>query len=110
MEQLQFLVQGSADEPYRVTFTIEGENLNAFCTCPAGENGQYCKHRLNLLAGDSRGIVGDGAQQIPVLLGWLVGSDVEAAIEQVHDAEKGFLLAKKRLADAKKRVAAAMRS
>jgi len=110
MQQIQFLVQGSAEEPYRVTFTIEGANLNAFCTCPAGENGQYCKHRFNLLAGDSRSVVGGGEDQVPMLLEWLVGSDVEAAIEQVHDAEREFLSAKKRLADAKRRVAIAMRT
>jgi uncharacterized Zn finger protein len=48
MEEICFLVQGSAEEPYKVTFRKKGNNLSAYCTCPAGENGQYCKHRIEV--------------------------------------------------------------
>lgn len=110
MKEIQFLVQGSSPEPYRVTFSIDGKNLNSFCTCPAGQNGQYCKHRFNLLAGDTRKLVSDNADEVPTVLNWLSGSDVEAAIEKVHEAERVFLDAKAALSQAKKNVAIAMRS
>ncbi len=32
MEEISFLVQGSAEEPYRVTFRKNGNTLNAYCT------------------------------------------------------------------------------
>jgi uncharacterized Zn finger protein len=109
MQELQFLVQGSSPEPYRVTFTIVDKNLNAYCTCPAGQNGQYCKHRFGLLAGDTRKLVGPNEDEVRTLLQWLEGSDVEEALEAVHAAERDFLRAKKALAEAKKNVALAMR-
>jgi uncharacterized Zn finger protein len=59
MEETYFIVQGSADEPYKVTFRRKGNNLSAYCTCPAGENGQYCKHRFRILAGCDDGIVSE---------------------------------------------------
>lgn len=48
MEDICFLVQGSAEEPYKVTFKKNGSNLSAYCTCPAGENCQFCKHRFRM--------------------------------------------------------------
>jgi hypothetical protein len=46
MEEARFLVQGSAPSPCKVVFVKEDKNLTATCTCPAGQNGQYCKHRF----------------------------------------------------------------
>lgn len=57
MESITFLVQGSAIEPYKVTFRKNAENLTALCDCPAGIYGQYFKHRFNILAGSTKGIV-----------------------------------------------------
>ena len=52
MERIDFLVQGSAFHPYEVKFLKRSEkNLSAYCTCPAGDNGQYCKHRFSILEG-----------------------------------------------------------
>lgn len=49
MNQIKFLVIGSSENPYEVNFIRRGNNLSAHCTCPAGENGQYCKHRFRNL-------------------------------------------------------------
>ena len=110
MNKLEFLVQGSADDPYEVTFTKEGNNLNAYCTCPAGENGQYCKHRFGILDGSTKGIVSGNESQVPKVVGWLVGTDVEAAIREMRKAEKEYEAAKKNLSAVKIVVAKAMRS
>jgi len=50
-DSVSFSVQGSAPEPYHVLFRRNGANLSAYCTCPAGENGMYCKHRIRILQG-----------------------------------------------------------
>ncbi len=72
MDTIKFLIQGSADEPYQVTFTKEGD--------------------------------------VETILKWLVGSDVEAAMDVVHEATRLALDAKKNLQQAKKNVAKAMRT
>ena len=46
---LRFLIQGSAQMPYEVIFTREGEQFRSKCTCPAGDKKQLCKHVLGLI-------------------------------------------------------------
>lgn len=108
MDTLQFLVQGSAKEPYQVTFQKRGSNLSARCTCPAGENRQYCKHRFRILEGEADGIVSANADSVPVVVGWLTGTDVEVAMQAVLDAEQALEKAKASASKAKKALAAAM--
>jgi len=116
MEQIEFLVQGSSTEPYVVTFTKEGDNLNAYCTCRAGLVGTYCKHRINILNGVKNGIVSDNDCDVQKVMSWLVGSDLEKALRHYADEEDVFQeaalvfeKAKKRLSKAKKAIAVAMR-
>lgn len=68
METREFLVQGSALEPYKVTFKKVGGNLSAYCTCPAGENGMYCKHRFNILEGSTKGIVSGNEADVQIVV------------------------------------------
>jgi uncharacterized Zn finger protein len=109
MENVQFFIQGSAKEPYRVTFQKNGLNLSAYCTCPAGDNGQYCKHRLNILGGITEGIVSGNEADVEIVASWLSGTDVEAALNAVMDAEEKYEAAKRELSSAKKRLALAFR-
>lgn len=110
METIRFLVQGSAQEPYEVSFGKAGKNLSALCTCPAGENGQYCKHRFRILEGSTEAIVSGNSEQVPTVVAWLPGTDVAAAMAAVVAAEREFERAKKVVTSAKKDLAAAMRS
>ena len=110
MESIEFMVQGSALEPYHVVFTKEGNNLNAYCTCLAGENDLYCKHRFNILDGKTKAIVSNNLDQVPIIQSWLPGSDVEKALNLLGQAEKEYALAKKRVSEAKKNVARATRT
>lgn len=110
METIRFLVQGTTQEPYEVTFRKVGSNLSAYCTCPAGENGQYCKHRFRILEGSTEAIVSENSGQVPTVVAWLPGSDVAAAMAAVIAAEREFERAKRVVTGAKKDLAAAMRS
>jgi hypothetical protein len=107
MEQIWFLVQGSSKDPYRVTFRKTGNNLSAYCTCPAGENDQHCKHRMNILRGITSGIVSGNEAKVRVVTSWLPGTDVEVALSAVLDAEKKYEKAKLELSSPKKRLARA---
>ena len=109
METITFMVQGSAAEPYRVTFKKNDSNLSAYCTCPAGENGMYCKHRFRILSGETKGIVSGNENAVASAVTWLSGTDVEQAISEVKKAEQRLEEAKKAVTLAKKRLAAAFR-
>lgn len=53
MSALIFHVKGSAKEPYRIIAEGQGDQLKAFCSCPAGrKGGAFCKHISYLLHGD----------------------------------------------------------
>ena len=81
--------------------------MSAYCTCPAGENGQYCKHRFNILGGITQGIVNDNEHEVEIVTDWLIGSDVEIALNEFVNAEYQFENAKRDLSAAKKRLAKA---
>ena len=87
MAQLEFLVKGSAKEPYEVIFIKDGENLTAICTCPAGTYGNVCKHRVSIIAGNAESVVSDNAADVETIVAWVVGTDVEAALKELRDAE-----------------------
>ena len=111
MSEIRFQVQGSAPSPYDVTFVNRGSgNLSAFCTCPAGENGQSCKHRIAILNGETKGIVSGNEHEVPLVASWLAGSDIESALKEVVAAELLLERAKKEVARVKKLLAQAMRS
>ena len=109
MDELRFSIHGSSDEPYTVRFERPASgNLNAYCTCPAGKNGQYCKHRVNLLNGEIKGIVSGNEDDLPKLAEMIKGSDVETTYNRVIDLEAQAARIKKQISDAKKDLAAAM--
>lgn len=102
MNELRFKVKGSSPEPYEVTFIKDGDSLTALCSCPAGEFGNFCKHRIAILDGNGKAIVSDNGDDLATVLDWLPGTDVALAlaefraIEQAKDEPKSALVAAKR--------------
>lgn len=94
MEQITFKVQGSQPEPYTVVFKRNGLNLACLCNCQAGVNGLYCKHRLNLLKGDFKGVVSGTREAATMVQSWLPGTKIEKALEGVNAAADQVELAK----------------
>lgn len=83
-ERIEFFIQGSASEPYRVSFWRVGDNVKSSCTCQAGKNGLACKHRLSLLDGDVTNLVSSSFDSFTKLQRMLEGSDVGAALRAVN--------------------------
>lgn len=110
MKQLVFLVKGSSAEPYEVTFIKDGASLTAICTCPAGTYGNFCKHRIAILDGETKAITSDNADQAATVVGWLPGTDVAAALSDLREAEKVAGTDKTALNAAKRKLARAMNS
>jgi hypothetical protein len=108
METITFLIQGSAETPYRVVFAKEEETFTARCSCPAGLKKTYCKHRTSILAGDSNGVSPDDRYQVQTVRGWLKGSKIAEAMQQVEDADELVKTAERNLAMKKRALAAAM--
>jgi len=105
METIKFLVQGSAPEPYVVAFSKKENNLTCLCNCPAGKHGMYCKHRFRILAGSSEGIVSDNASEVEIVKTWVNGTDVETALNELHQAETNLEKMKKKVSALKKKLA-----
>lgn len=105
MDSIDFLVQGSANDPYKVSFQKVNSNLLAFCTCAAGKGGQFCKHRTGILIGSSEGVVSNNKDQINLVVTWLSGSSLELALIEVQRAEADLDQAKKRASSAKRKLA-----
>lgn len=102
VDSITFLVQGSASEPYRVLFRRRNSaNLSAYCTCPAGENGMYCKHRIRILQGMRDGIVSENIKEVEKVVEWLVATDVQEALKTVCALEIEADRIKKALSAAK---------
>lgn len=81
-------IEGSEGASYVVEFFREGDSLQTTCTCPAGVRKTYCKHRIDLLAGDLARVRGTTepnlVQEISVML---KGTAVELALQAVESAE-----------------------
>ena len=110
MEELVFLVKGSSSDAYEVTFIKDGASLTALCTCPAGQFGNFCKHRIAILDGKHGAISSENADLASKVTEWLVGTDVETALSELRDAEKNKECAKDDLAALKRKLARAMNS
>jgi uncharacterized Zn finger protein len=105
---LRFYVQGSAQEPYFVQIKIEGTDLTAVCDCPAGQNGQYCKHRVNLLKGSEAAVVRGDIDKISEIPTLIRGTNVERAMHDLDAALEEEERIKKTVSNKKKAFAAAM--
>ncbi|MGD1103636.1 MAG: SWIM zinc finger family protein [Terriglobia bacterium] len=108
---IKFLVRGSEEVPYEIIFNKEGERVTATCSCPAGvkgPTGQCCKHRIGVLRGDTEGIVSANVEEVKTVLGWITGSDIEIAVQQLSEGEAELERAKRKVAAAKKALAKVM--
>ena len=97
-------------DAYEITFIKDGASLTALCTCPAGQFGNSCKHRVAILDGNPDSISSDNADQVPTVMNWLVGTDVEAALGKLREAEKNSESTKDDIATLKKKLSRAMNS
>jgi hypothetical protein len=108
--ELTFLVKGSSPDPYELTFIKDGDSLTALCTCPAGQYGNFCKHRIAILDGDGGAIVSENADRVSTVVNWLQGTDVAAALTEFRNVERSADTPKSALVMAKRKLARAMNS
>ena len=107
-DPITFKVQGSSPEPYTVIFAQHPGNVRATCSCDAAKNGMACKHRMEILAGNDPGIVSGNVGEVPTVRGWLAGTLVASALQEVERLEVEANDIKKRLTAAKKELGRAL--
>ena len=104
MNEIKFFVQGSAPDPYLVIFRKSQNNLSSLCNCSAGQNGMYCKHRIRILAGSIDGIVSENIKDVEIVKSWVIGSDVEKALDELRQAETELEKMKRKVSALKKKL------
>lgn len=109
MQRIDFLVVGSKGDEYHVTFEREGDNMNAYCDCPAGDNGLYCKHRFALMEGDAKAVLSSNKADAARLADMMAGTDLEAAYKACQATERAHHASAKKLRAVRVALAKAMR-
>ncbi|WP_146055249.1 SWIM zinc finger family protein [Paraburkholderia eburnea] len=105
-----FNIQGSSEAPYEVTFRKQAVGFTASCTCTAGINGQFCKHRIGVLNGTLEDASPEQISAMTEISSWIPGSAYEAASIALTEAEAAMDAAKRRVTEAKKMVSIALRT
>lgn len=108
MTLYKFIVKGENGE-YEITFLQQGSYISAKCTCAAGENGLHCKHRIQIMKGNTSNILNGNENQVDEIKRLIRGTDLEKALMEFEEADVSYAAAQKRLARAKKSLAKAMK-
>jgi uncharacterized Zn finger protein len=105
MTTYKFLIQGSSSQPYETLFYVTDNNISGTCTCSAGINGQSCKHRLNILSGDTKGIISGNESDVELVRQAFKNTPLESKLNQLAEIEKDMEDIKKRINETKKEIA-----
>lgn len=108
--KFEFLVKGTASEPYKVTFTFDAKKGSGNCTCPAGQKRQICKHRIWILEGDLAKVAATNETAYLKFKETLVGTDIETTFLAYKNADTESVRAEKHLKLAKSALTKTMNS
>lgn len=99
-EALKFSVVGEDDQVYEVSIERDMNdtgNLQATCSCGSAQNGGFCHHRFEVLEGDTANLVAESLDDLQTLRGWIKGSDIEVAMQNLSKAKTELILAHEKL-------------
>lgn len=104
--------KSSSGDPYDVIFTVEDNLLTVHCNCKAGEFGQGCKHKTELMAGIADRLA--DPSQLPLLeqVAGIVAKapELHKFAEQILEYEKLIEEAESRQIKVKKKLAESLRN
>lgn len=88
MTRLNFQVRSSSsNEIYDIRVLAFDGGLTMTCTCPAGTNGQHCKHRIGILDGDISALALGSAEDVAHVARLMPGTALEAAYHAKLNAD-----------------------
>jgi len=95
---------------YEVQIVRESGKLSIFCSCPAGEFGRYCKHKVSLLTGETSLLTASNqVKSVSEMQEWVKESGYPSLLTEIDSAEKEAKKAQSRLQDLKKSLERAMK-
>lgn len=81
-------VRGSEGDVYRVSFLRGDGGVKVQCTCRAGLMGQFCRHRLALLAGDRSAMLDNGLGKVlDEALAWPEFVSIKTEIAKLQEVQ-----------------------
>lgn len=101
-----FKIQGSAESPYTVEFSITHDSFKGECDCPAGQKKTLCKHILSILEGEiPKGLVNGDTSKIPTIIKAFQNSEVGSVFMIFKETETEIEQLKKEMKNRKNQVA-----
>lgn len=97
----------SSGNEYRIVVLQEQNGVSLSCNCPAGATGGYCKHRFALIDGNTQDVV-EATGDVETIPSMVNGTELEAAINRMHDQERAIKDAQAELKQIKKVVGRVM--
>ena len=97
----------SSGNEYRIVVLQEQNGVSLSCNCPAGATGGYCKHRFALIDGNTQDVI-EATGDVETIPSMVNGTELEAAINRMHDQERAIKDAQAELKQIKKTVGRVM--
>ncbi len=89
MKIADFKVLGSEGDIYEIGFTQSPEGLKVTCSCKAGQNGMFCRHRMQLLAGDFSELQDkEKVVELKAVLNWEEFNPIKKDIIELYEVQK----------------------
>ena len=110
--KISIRAKSSSGDPYNVEFLVESSKLSVFCDCRAGQFGQLCKHKTELLAGDKSRLFSESDAPLLDELGAVVtrAGQLHELSVQIAESEKMIRGEQAALKKVKKDLAAKLRN
>ncbi len=86
-ETLQVSFRGKRDV-YEIVVTRNGRTVSISCSCPESQEGAICWHRVSVLLGDGKHLVGQRSDQLDTLKRWIAGTDLNSALKAFVAAQR----------------------
>lgn len=101
---MKFLVKSSSGiGQYTIKVFETSDGISLTCSCPAGENGKMCKHRIAIVEGDDRKVI-QSTHAISDMVGILEGTTLAETVRQMRAQEAAISEGQVRLKQIKTRV------
>jgi hypothetical protein len=89
MKTADFFVFGSEGDIYQINFSQITGGVKVTCNCQAGQTGMFCRHRLQLLAGDFSELQDQSKiEELNEVLNWEEFNEIKKNMTELYEVEK----------------------
>ncbi|MBE6442289.1 MAG: hypothetical protein E7022_08200 [Desulfovibrio desulfuricans] len=102
--QAVFTVSGDSGHDYELSIGHSEDGMYFRCSCPAGQNGQLCKHRLRILQGDDSAMYYTDENTMLLLNNFRSLPEIKSILAKKYEIEQEQERLKKELNKLKKKM------